>query len=105
MNAASPLAEPSIAIQAAVDDLTTRAAIEWRRERDRREPLKRDPEGERKRLVRDFIVEALTPAARDLEAVFLSLENEDDIAAAYHFKCVLAGVKAAAGAFKDLGAQ
>lgn len=85
-----------------VDELTARTAIEWRRERDRREPLKRDLEGERRSLARDFIWEALEPARNDLDAVFLALANDDDAGAAYHLKRLIKGVKAAAHGFRDL---
>jgi hypothetical protein len=98
VDAASLVDEP------AVDDLTPwqRTAIEWRRERDRREPLKRDLEAERKALIRDFIVEALTPAARDLEVLLLSLGNDDDAGAIHHFRRFLAAVRHAEPALKEL---
>jgi hypothetical protein len=105
MSSVSSVAATTAAVEPPVDDLTARAATEYRRERDRRQPLKRDLEGERKANVRDFIYEALGPAARDLEAVFLALQNNDDTAAIYHFRRVIAGVKSAAGAFKELGAK
>jgi hypothetical protein len=77
-------------------------ALEWRRERDRRDPLKRDLEAERKALIRDFIVEVLEPAANELDSVLLSLDNGDYIGSAYHFRRLVAAVKAAAGGFKGL---
>jgi hypothetical protein len=86
------------------DPLTARVAVEWRGERDKREPLKRDLVAERKSTIRDFIAEALTPAANDLEAVFLSLENTDDAGAAHHFRRLDVAIKHAAHAFRDLAA-
>jgi transposase len=77
-------------------------ALEWRRERDRRESPKRDLEPERKALIRDFIGEALEPAANELDSVLLSLDNGDDIGSAYHFRRLVAAVKAAAGGFRGL---
>ena len=119
MTAAAPIADAKMVIDGLTEktarehdplshlDPTTRqkwgeAAVEWRRERDKREPLKRDLEGERKALTRDFIHEALTPASNDLDAVFLGLANNDDVAAVYHFRRVIKAVKHAAGAFRDL---
>ena len=93
------------AVPAAGDlDLSARAAVEYRRERDRREPLKRDLEAERKTLIRDFIAEALTSAARDLDAALLSVENDDDVGTVHHFRRLLAAVKHAAQGYKELAA-
>jgi hypothetical protein len=90
----TPTAEPST--------LTARVAREWRRERNRREPLERDLEAERRSLIRDFIFEALEPACNDLSAVLLSLENDDDAATIHHFKRVIKRVKAAAHGCREL---
>lgn len=78
------------------------SAREWRKERDKRSPLKRDIEAERRGFVRDFISEALEPAGNEMDAVFLALANRDDTAAAYHFRRLVVGVKAAAGGFEEL---
>jgi hypothetical protein len=80
-------------------------AVAWRRERDRREPLKRDLEAERRALIRDFIVEALEPAADDLASCLMSLDNADDVGGSYHLKRVIAALKQAARAFAELGAK
>jgi hypothetical protein len=80
-------------------------AIAWRRERDKQTPLKRDPEAERKALIRDFIGEALEPASNELASCLMSLDNGDDVGGAYHFRRLVAAVKAAAGAFKGLVAE
>jgi hypothetical protein len=84
------------------DDMTAKAARDWRRERDRSQPLKRDLEAERRAAIREFIGEALTPALNDLDACFLSIDNADDIGAAYHFRRLIAAVKNAAHGFRDL---
>ena len=84
------------------DELTAREALKWRAERDKREPLKRDLEAERKALIRDFLFEALELARNDLDAVFLALDNSDDVAGRYHFRRLIAGIKPAAQGFREL---
>jgi hypothetical protein len=78
------------------------SAVEYRKERDKREPLKRDLEAERKATTRDFIVEALTPTANDLDACFLALDIDDDVGAAYHFRRLIVAIKHAAHGFREL---
>jgi hypothetical protein len=86
------------------DPLTAREAVAWRRERDKREPAKRDLKAERRSLIRDFIAEALTPACNDLDACLLALDNDDDVAGAYHLRRVIVSIKHAAHGFRDLAA-
>ena len=86
----------------AVDLLTTKAAIEWRKERDRQSPLTRDLHAERLASIRQSIFEALQPAANDLNACLLSMDNVDDVGAAYHFRRVIVAAKAAAQGFREL---
>jgi hypothetical protein len=116
MSAVSPIADAKAAPRTAgehdplghLDPVTRQAwresAIEWRRERDKREPLKRDLEAERRSLIRDFIIEALTPACNDLDACLLALDNDDDVAGAYHLRRVIVSIKHAAHGFRDLAA-
>jgi hypothetical protein len=61
-----------------------------------------DVEAERKALVRDFLGEALAPAARELDSAMMSLENDDDQGASYHFRRLVAAIKHAALGFQDL---
>jgi hypothetical protein len=84
------------------DALTARTAAEWRREHDRQSPLKRDRHAERLALIRESIIEALEPGASDLYSCLLSLDNRDDVGAAYHFRRVIVAVKAAAQGFREL---
>jgi hypothetical protein len=77
-------------------------AIEWRRERDRREPLKRDLAAERRAMIRQFLIGALEPAADDLASCLMSLDNANDVGAVYHFRRVVACVNAVAGGFRGL---
>jgi hypothetical protein len=121
MNAVAPIAEPTAAIKAPIDDPTTKttrdplghldpktreacsqSAVDWRRERDRQHPPKRDPEAERKSRIRDFAYESLEPARNDLDAVLLSLTNDDDVGADHHFRRLIAAVKHAAPGLKEL---
>jgi hypothetical protein len=95
------MSEPSSTILA-VDELTARTAVQWRRERDKREPLKRDLEAERKALIRDFIDEALEPVGNDLDSCLASLANDDDVGTAYHLRRMIIALKAAAHGFKGL---
>jgi hypothetical protein len=83
------------------NNLTARTAIEWRRERDLKEPLRRDLAAERKARIRDFVHESLQPARNDLDAVLLSLSN-DDVGAVHHFRRVLAAVKCVAVGMREL---
>jgi hypothetical protein len=85
-----------------VDDLTRRTAVEWRRERDQREPLKRDLEAERKARTKEFVLEALEPAADDLDACLRSLANDDIAGSAHHFRRVILALKHAAPALREL---
>jgi hypothetical protein len=94
----------SVSKPATDDGLTSRTAVEWQRERDKREPLKRDLDAERKSLIRDFVSESLEPARNDLDSVLLSIANDDDIGAAYHFRRLVAAIKHAAQGFKELAA-
>jgi hypothetical protein len=82
--------------------LRAETAPAWCREPDQRRPLRRDIEAERKALVRDFIDEALRRVSNDLDAAFLTLVNDDDVGAVYHFKRVIKAVKTAAHGFRDL---
>jgi hypothetical protein len=86
------------------DPLTARAAVAWRKERDARQPLRRNVRAERQALIRDFIAEALTPAANDLDACLLALDNDDDVGSAYHLRRLIVAVKHAAHGFRDLAA-
>lgn len=79
-------------------------AVAWRRARDRREPLKRDAEAEQRALVLQFLIEALEPAAGELDACLMSLDNGDVVGAAYHFRRIIVALKQAAHAFAKLGA-
>jgi hypothetical protein len=92
----------TVTIEPSQDDLTARAAREWRKERDRREPLKRVLEAERKAVVRDFIVEALAPTFNELDACLAALDNGDDTGGAYHFRRLVVFIKHAAHGFRDL---
>ena len=91
-----------MSLSAAADDLTARTAREWRAERDRREPFKRDLEAERRALIRQFLIEALGPAANDLAACLMSLDNADDAGGIYHFRRLVAAIRQAAHGFRDL---
>jgi hypothetical protein len=110
MSAVAPIADAKATIDPLghLDPKTRQAwreaAVEWRRERDKREPLKRDLTAERKALLRDFIAEALTPAANDLNACLLALDNDDDVAAVYHFRRLVIASKHAAHGFRDMAA-
>jgi len=98
--APDPNQEPSAEARAGPE--WAESAREWRKERDKREPLKRDLEAERKAPVRDFIVEALTPTFNELDACLAALDNCDDTGSAYHFRRLVVSVKHAAHGFKDL---
>jgi hypothetical protein len=110
MNAVAPIADAKANIDPLghLDPKTREAwrqsAREWRAERDRREPLERDLEAERRSLIRDFICEALDPAGNDLDSCIASLANDDDVGAAYHLRRVIISLKAASLAFKGLAA-
>jgi hypothetical protein len=84
------------------DPLTTREAVAWRKERDARQPLKRDLRAECLALCRDFIDEALEPVGNDWDSCRASLANDDDVGAAYHFRRIIVALKAAAHGFKEL---
>src|SRR5580698_8335186 len=61
-----------------------------------------DIRAERAALLRDFIGEALEPVERDVLAARLCLRNDDDAGARYHFKRIIACIKAAAPTFGEL---
>jgi hypothetical protein len=84
------------------DDMTARTAREWRAERDKRLPLERDLEAERKALTKEFVLEALEPAADDLDACIRSLANDDLVGSAHHFSRVITALKHCAPAFREL---
>jgi len=99
MTAVSSGATPA---PSAVDSLTTKTAIEWRKDRDKQSPLKRDLRAERLALIRETIVDVLWPAVNDLKSCLGSLENADDVGADHHFRRVIVAVKAVVPGFREL---
>lgn len=88
----------------ALNSLTARAAREYRRDRDRHSPLRRDLAAERASLCRDFIGEALEPVGYDWQSCIAALESQDDVAVSYHMRRMVICLKHATFGLRGLSA-